>query len=321
MPQPILPRGMQDRGLDVKNNRVIQLGEVSSTSQGLSIVPKSSTQSHSPVDVRRELATPINSKMHTIFSSSKPIESGQMPPTLQHSSQSQNSLQHQQHVHHEPTPVAPAATLSNPPFQNRIRQGPAQEPNSQAPGASSGSVAAVAALPQSTHAPSAALWAYHGVTPLQASGQAPHSMPLKRLPAEEHPVTSSQKTIGLQTQQPQLQSELPLRTALLVGADQIQILSGFAAPPAAATPLQSASALAKEQFAGPTSLLAATAAERCAVQTQQQEQPNRGPQADAPPATQQVSKQMLPKQTPVHMPQARPAGASQTDLLQHLQLS
>ena len=311
---------MQDRGLDIKNNRVIKLDELSSTSQDFGIVPKSSTQSHSPVDVRRELATPVNSKMHSVFSGTKPIELGQMHPTLQHSSQSQISLQHQQQVHHEPAPVAPAATLSNPPFQTPIRQGPAQQQDSQAQGTSSESVPAVAALAQPVQAHTAGLWAYCGINPLQPSGQGLPSTPLKRLPAEEHPVISSQKTTGLQTQQPQRQSELPLHAAHVISAHQMQVPTEPAAPPAAAMTPQLASALSQAQIPGPTPLLAATAAGRCAVQALQQG-PIPGPQADAAPATQQVSKQMLPNQTLVHLHQAQPAEASQTDLLQHLQLS
>ena len=44
-------------------------------------------------------------------------------------------------------------------------------------------------------------------------------------------------------------------------------------------------------------------------------------QADAVKPTQQALKQMLPKRTLMHVPQARSAEALTTDLLQHLQLS
>ena len=74
------------------------------------------------------------------------------------------------------------------------------------------------------------------------------------------------------------------------------------------------------QKPGPTSLLAATSAEVSAVQQLKQE-PTQQPQADVISATQQVSKQMLPKRSLVHVPQAQPTEGSKTDLLQHLQLS
>ena len=306
---------MQDRGLDIKNNRLIKLDELSSASPGVSVAPKSSTQPHSPKDVRRELATPVNSKMHSIFRGSKPIVSGHMSPTLQSCSQSQG-LQHQQHAQHDSTPTPPGAILKYPPSHQHSMQCPAQQQTCQAQGALSRSVSADAAVPRPVQAQPAALCA-HGLTPMQASDQVLPSTPV---PAPETPGASPQNTIGLQAQQPQLKSAPSVSAAPLEGTQQMQGSSEPAKAPAVASAVQACGASLQKQSFGPAPQMAATAAEAYPVQTLQQHRTWQ-PQADAVKPTQQALKQMLSQRRLMHVPQAHPVEASMTDLLQHLQLS
>ncbi|CAL5229957.1 g13386 [Coccomyxa viridis] len=185
---------LTDRGLDIKNNKVIKLDDLSLASQDSSVVRKASVQPHSPVDVRRELATPVNSKMHTVFSGSKPMTQ-------------------------DPQCSAEAVVLAGPLV-------------------------------------------------------APQHMPVPTVPTR---------------------------------------------PPALALAVQSCSASQQVPKLAPTSPLTA-AAEAYTVQQMQQE-PTQRSQADVRSATQQVSKQKLPKRMLTHVPQLQPTEASGTDLLQHLQLS
>ena len=307
---------MQDRGLDIKNNKVIKLDDLSLASQDSSVVRKASVQPHSPVDVRRELATPVNSKMHTVFSGSKPMVKEQVLPTLQHRSQSQSSLQHQQqHANPEFSPTAPAATLSYSPVHQHSMQGPAQGQSCQAQGASSGSVAALPKPPQAHSTGLCIVDAAH----LQATVQGPPSTPPRCLPAQEHPGTSPQWPLGLQTQDPQCSAEAVVLAGPLVAPQHMPVPTVPTRPPALALAVQSCSASQQVPKLAPTSPLTA-AAEAYTVQQMQQE-PTQRSQADVRSATQQVSKQKLPKRMLTHVPQLQPTEASGTDLLQHLQLS
>ncbi len=63
--------------MDVRNNKVIKVDGIAVVSQGPSIAVKPITQPMSPVDVRRELATPITQKMHSAFGAAKPMEKEQ----------------------------------------------------------------------------------------------------------------------------------------------------------------------------------------------------------------------------------------------------
>ena len=64
---------LQDKGLDVRNNKVIKLGELPTPAQGTN-APQPRQQALTPPDARRELATALNQKIHSAFSMARPAE-------------------------------------------------------------------------------------------------------------------------------------------------------------------------------------------------------------------------------------------------------
>ena len=58
---------MQDKGLDIRNNKVIKLGEMPTPGQAIS-APEPRQQALTLPDARRELATALNQKIHYVFS-------------------------------------------------------------------------------------------------------------------------------------------------------------------------------------------------------------------------------------------------------------
>ena len=304
--------------MDIKNNKVIQVNNTSSALKHPSSVPKPVTRPQIPVDVRRELATPINSEMHSVFSGSKPMDKGQKSPTVQPCTQSQDTLQHQQPSLDDSRSAQPAAMLSLPPFQQQSMEGPAAQKSSQAQGVISGSESAVAAEPQPIQLHLPGIYAHSGAL-LQASAEGVPSRPPRCLPAPDIAGTLPQRSTELPAQQSQLMSEHTVPAAPTVSTDQMQARSEPAGPPADAIIVQACSASMPAQNPTPTAELAASAAGSCPLQGQRQVSTGL-PQADTDPATQQASKQALPKRALMHVPQAQPAEVLKTDLLKHMQV-
>ena len=88
--------GLQDKGLDVRNNKVVKLGELPTPGQATG-APQPRQQALTPADVRRELATALNQKIHSAFSMAKPAEAMTNRTAMQQSSSIglQQSLQQQ----------------------------------------------------------------------------------------------------------------------------------------------------------------------------------------------------------------------------------
>lgn len=107
---------MQDKGLDVRNNKVIKLGELPSPGQATS-APQPRQQAVTPPDARRELATALNQKIHSAFSMARPAEAQSNRTAMQQGSVGlQQSLQQQapppQLQGLRSTPPAPSMQMS-----------------------------------------------------------------------------------------------------------------------------------------------------------------------------------------------------------------
>ena len=133
---------MQDKGLDVRNNKVIKIGELPTPGQGTT-APQPRQQALTPPDARRELATALNQKIHSAFSMARPAEAQSNRAAMQ-----QGSIGLQQSLQQQTLPPQPQGLRSAPPassMQMSCQQGSMQ---SSAPLAgTSGCPAAAATLP------------------------------------------------------------------------------------------------------------------------------------------------------------------------------
>ena len=144
MPQGALNKQLhplQERGLDIKNNRVIRTDEEAPASPRPVASPKAVAQpQRAPYDARRELATPINQKMHSVFHVSKAADSEHSRLAPQPASpRNQHALQHQQQpqeqmrgVHPEPPAAVPRTVI---PPSSISQEHARQQPEEPVPGA------------------------------------------------------------------------------------------------------------------------------------------------------------------------------------------
>ena len=133
---------MQDKGLDVRNNKVIKIGDLPTPGQGTN-APQPRQQALTPLDARRELATALNQRIHSAFSMAKPAEAQSNRTAMQ-----QGSIGMQQSLRQQAPPPQPQGLRSAPPassMQMSCQQGSMQ---SSAPLAGiSGYPATAATLP------------------------------------------------------------------------------------------------------------------------------------------------------------------------------
>ena len=133
---------VQDKGLDVRNNKVIKIGESPLPGQGIN-APQPRQQALTPPDARRELATALNQKIHSAFSMARPAEAQSNRAAMQ-----QGSVGLQQSLQRQAPPPQPQGLRLAPPAsstQMSCQQGSMQ---SSAPLAGiSGCPATAATLP------------------------------------------------------------------------------------------------------------------------------------------------------------------------------
>ena len=114
---------MQDKGLDIRNNKVIKLGEMPTPGQAIS-APEPRQQALTLPDARRELATALNQKIHSVFSMANSGKAGSNHTAMQQGSIGQHQSSQQQKPPPQPQELHTAQPASS--MQISCQQGSMQ---------------------------------------------------------------------------------------------------------------------------------------------------------------------------------------------------